>query len=351
MARNFFARRSFAICAVIICAGPAVAENLHRKFGPSWDCGYITAGLPYYDKCNSCEAEGKEFDQIGNSGKCVPKAGLGNYEPLKPKIDKRLKDLEDDAADDESPGSQDAPDARRRAAPQALPNETPAYGKSGVSSSKGGTIRSPNAGTPATSARARFLDSVKPALTHMKGSEWDRAAELLEPIIEQAREDKRDLDNLHARLLHTIATRERDLAEALVNENDLRTGKSLPRDEMHERGQRPLLQNMKASFALVSGTSFEPSVEPISEKAQQRSDKIGKKIAAVAKSYDMARSKAGDITYDYAASDCRGLGGVLVDDIIRGSEERATRTFCTVKPIPQQEVYELIREYEKAMAR
>lgn len=327
----------------MICAGPAVAENLHRKFGPSWDCRNITAGLPYYDKCKECEAAGEEFDQIGNWGECVPKAGLGNYEPLKEKIKKRIKDLEDDAADNGS-------DEPRVMAPQPVPDEKPAYGKSGVSSSKGGTIRSPNAATPATSARARFLDSVKPALTHMKGGEWDRAAELLEPIIEQAREDKRDLDNLHARLLHKIATRERDLAEALVNENDLRTRKSLPRDEMHDRGQRPLFQNMKADFALVSGTSFESSIEPVSQKAQQRSDRIGKKIAAVAKSYDMAGRKAGDITYDYAAGDCREMGGVLVDDIVGGSEERVTRTFCTVKPIPQQEVYDLIREYEQAMA-
>ena len=95
----------------MICAGPAVAENLHRKFGPSWDCRNITAGLPYYDKCKECEAAGEEFDQIGNWGECVPKAGLGNYEPLKEKIKKRIKDLEDDAADPVFPAAKVAPSA------------------------------------------------------------------------------------------------------------------------------------------------------------------------------------------------------------------------------------------------
>lgn len=50
----------------------AGAENLHQKFGPSWDCSYITAGMPIYDPCRACELRGMEFYRDSETtGHCV----------------------------------------------------------------------------------------------------------------------------------------------------------------------------------------------------------------------------------------------------------------------------------------
>lgn len=56
----------------------AAAQNLHRKYGPQWDCGYISYDRPYWHICKQCEDRGMEFEQIGDSGKCVAKVGAGN---------------------------------------------------------------------------------------------------------------------------------------------------------------------------------------------------------------------------------------------------------------------------------
>lgn len=60
-----------AIIASALSASQAHSVNLHRKHGPGWDCSYITTGTPYKDACLACEAQGKQFDQRGDSGICV----------------------------------------------------------------------------------------------------------------------------------------------------------------------------------------------------------------------------------------------------------------------------------------
>jgi len=65
----------------------ASAENLHQKYGPSWDCGYITAGLPIYDYCKPCEDKGMEFFKDSDiSGHCVPKEGSAEQEVEQPPV-------------------------------------------------------------------------------------------------------------------------------------------------------------------------------------------------------------------------------------------------------------------------
>src|SRR4051794_3988978 len=54
----------------------ARAENLNEKFGPSWDCSYITFGQPLYNACKPCEDKGMDFWRDSETtGHCVPKPG------------------------------------------------------------------------------------------------------------------------------------------------------------------------------------------------------------------------------------------------------------------------------------
>ena len=66
------------IVAGVILVGnlfSAQAENLNRKYGPSWNCSYISASLPGLNcDCKQCEDQGKQFDQTSNdAGRCVTK--------------------------------------------------------------------------------------------------------------------------------------------------------------------------------------------------------------------------------------------------------------------------------------
>lgn len=84
--RRFLSRLVLVAAAAVAPVGllfssTASAENLHQKYGPSWDCSYISVGQPYYPVCKSCEARGMEFFRQGNSGYCVPKAGARQAAP------------------------------------------------------------------------------------------------------------------------------------------------------------------------------------------------------------------------------------------------------------------------------
>jgi hypothetical protein len=55
----------------------ARAENLHKKYGPSWNCSFITLGQPQIPACESCEAQNMDFDWDGGAGgQCIPRAGI-----------------------------------------------------------------------------------------------------------------------------------------------------------------------------------------------------------------------------------------------------------------------------------
>ena len=69
------------IVAGVILVGnlfSAQAENLNRKYGPSWNCIYISASLPGLNRdCKQCEDQGKQFDQTSNdAGRCVTRDSL-----------------------------------------------------------------------------------------------------------------------------------------------------------------------------------------------------------------------------------------------------------------------------------
>jgi hypothetical protein len=70
--------RTSIFFVVLLYAFAANSENLHRKHGPTWDCSYITTGLPYKDACLACEAQGKQFDRRGDGGICVG-GGTANF--------------------------------------------------------------------------------------------------------------------------------------------------------------------------------------------------------------------------------------------------------------------------------
>ncbi|GMO43127.1 hypothetical protein [Bradyrhizobium sp. TM233] len=67
-----------AIAALGICNCPAEAETLQKKFGPSWNCSYISVELQgLYNKCMECEKHGQHIAQDGwDSGVCIDKASL-----------------------------------------------------------------------------------------------------------------------------------------------------------------------------------------------------------------------------------------------------------------------------------
>lgn len=72
--------RARLIAGIILFLGlfshQSQAQNLNKKYGPSWDCSYITAGHPLYDDCKPCQNKGKEFWQdTENTGHCVDKEG------------------------------------------------------------------------------------------------------------------------------------------------------------------------------------------------------------------------------------------------------------------------------------
>jgi|GEM_PF-3824262 len=65
-----------ALLVFTITANPARAENLNQKYGPSWDCSYITFGLPIYDTCKPCQDKGMDFwKDSDTTGHCVLKEG------------------------------------------------------------------------------------------------------------------------------------------------------------------------------------------------------------------------------------------------------------------------------------
>lgn len=72
------------------CAHAFADENLNEKFGPTWDCSYITYGLPLYDKCITCDLKTQDFIQTGpNDGQCRPKMHLRDR--LKKTLDEPTK--------------------------------------------------------------------------------------------------------------------------------------------------------------------------------------------------------------------------------------------------------------------
>ena len=67
--------------AAIVCAlaaAPAAAEDLNEAYGPSWNCSYITAGMPIYDSCRVCERQGLHFFRdTEETGHCVRVGNAG----------------------------------------------------------------------------------------------------------------------------------------------------------------------------------------------------------------------------------------------------------------------------------
>ncbi|WP_298244227.1 hypothetical protein [uncultured Bradyrhizobium sp.] len=73
--------RSFilaAIAALGLFHFPAQAETLQKKFGPSWNCSYISVELQgLYNKCMECDAHKQHVVRTGyDSGECIDKASL-----------------------------------------------------------------------------------------------------------------------------------------------------------------------------------------------------------------------------------------------------------------------------------
>src|SRR3989344_6845014 len=74
-----------ALVLMTLTTTSARAENLNEKFGPSWDCSYITAGMSIYDYCKPCQDKGMDFwRDTETTGHCVPKAGAAEEEPSAP---------------------------------------------------------------------------------------------------------------------------------------------------------------------------------------------------------------------------------------------------------------------------
>lgn len=73
---RYFILASIAALGISNC--PARAETLQKKFGPGWNCSYISIELQdLYIQCVNCEKGGQNIVQTGwNSGKCVDKLSL-----------------------------------------------------------------------------------------------------------------------------------------------------------------------------------------------------------------------------------------------------------------------------------
>ncbi|MCJ9705644.1 MULTISPECIES: hypothetical protein [unclassified Bradyrhizobium] len=67
-----------AIAALGLCTFPAQAETLQKKFGPGWNCSYISVELDkLYDKCMQCESQGEDVAQVEwNKGECRNRLSL-----------------------------------------------------------------------------------------------------------------------------------------------------------------------------------------------------------------------------------------------------------------------------------
>jgi len=79
-----------ALVLMTLTTTSARAENLNEKFGPSWDCSYITAGMSIYDYCKPCQDKGMDFwRDTETTGHCVPKAGAAEEEPSAPAPQKK----------------------------------------------------------------------------------------------------------------------------------------------------------------------------------------------------------------------------------------------------------------------
>src|SRR5438105_14755876 len=59
------ARVGAVLLAIASQAQVAQAENLNRKYGPSWSCSNIDARFEQlYQACRACETQGMDFDQV-----------------------------------------------------------------------------------------------------------------------------------------------------------------------------------------------------------------------------------------------------------------------------------------------
>ncbi|QOZ74377.1 hypothetical protein XH83_02250 [Bradyrhizobium sp. CCBAU 53351] len=67
-----------AIAVLAICNCPAQAETLQKKYGPGWNCSYISFDLyELYKKCMDCDKGGEDVAEIGwNQGQCVSRLSL-----------------------------------------------------------------------------------------------------------------------------------------------------------------------------------------------------------------------------------------------------------------------------------
>ena len=75
------------LCAVVGMAftGSVRAENLNQKYGPSWDCSYITVGMPIYDACKPCQDQKLDFFRdTDTTGHCVPRDGADAQQEITP---------------------------------------------------------------------------------------------------------------------------------------------------------------------------------------------------------------------------------------------------------------------------
>lgn len=341
MSKQTAFRTLILLTAIAPLADPAKAQNLHRKYGPSWDCGYISYGLPYKDLCEQCEARGQEFEQIGNSGRCVdkPNAIDAGRRSLRETLRERLLEKS-------NPGSDDKEDDQERVPPIETPSprQHPSYGKSGISSRKGGAIRSdPSAAvdpqTAAREQRRQTLQILKFALTQMQARKWADAKDSLSETISSSSNTH---TMTHALWLEDMASGEAKLEELLENEAEWRSSSDIPVSVVLERLSAP--QEAREHAGAVAAEL--PALSRIDEMLKKRWQKINTMAEAAHISANLQ-----DLSfkgYGAALERCRDMGGIIVDDIIKG-EDRRPRRFCTVRPISQREIHELISEYEKAM--
>lgn len=320
-------------------ASTAAAENLHQKYGPSWDCGYISYGLPYKEACEACEAEGKEFNQVGNGGHCVAKPGIEDRRSLRDAMQQHHY---------ETPAE---PEVEGRDSDESLsvPPDTPAYGTSGISTREGGSFHSDDTVEPASdqtekALRLAALTQLKDGLEEMKAGRWDQSVETLD----NAGSGSSHQTSQHVRWLRTIATNERRLTHVENGLHALQTHGTISEEAIEEMQSQWTSTQISRLYQPVEREVFTGGNEELSRVfnlAERRAEQVWQQSTAFDASIllkdDSSRAAEG-------LSKCLEAGGVVVDDILKGAETKP-RKFCAVKPIGRDEVYELIREYELAM--
>lgn len=325
---------------ILVAATSAKAENLHLRQQGQWSCGYITYTDPNYLICKGCEDQGDHFD---SGGFCITR---GEDEPLKQKLRKRHMDRMEDAA------------AARKAkeAADELPGppvDTPDYGKSGVSSRHGGTIRgdgvfSRGMGLNEAEVLRDLVEvrrTVEPILRHLRAGDYAAALDLIsshEKRMALADGSRRSEGHLDWLLKATMVAVEHDaVKEALQS---LRTGNASIK-EADDQINAMLARHEKHYDALLKIGSNSP-VAFQGERQQYRLMREFHKLHM----RHIAEKAAIAITVaqkppEWRKKECEQREGVWRKDLqIKGETEPVWA--CNVKPIAREEITIFFRDYD-----